>query len=262
MPMTINWILERVEESGSTNEDLLKRWREGQLWEPVARKALKQTAGRGRMGRTWVSQDNQALTFSAAYPFNKSIAQLSGLSLACGLAVIKGISSATNITEHQLETMGLGLKWPNDMLLHQKKLAGLLIEGGQTNADQPTWIVIGIGVNLRSFDAIKNGLDQEIAGLDQLGGSVPIDADVLWLAILKELAEVIQKFERESFNSFKEEWNKWDLFKNQLCSIYQDKKMLHEGIERGVDELGYLLLESNGQIQKIVSGDVSLRKLT
>lgn len=262
MTMTINWILERVEESTSTNEDLLKRWREGELSEPVARKALVQTAGRGRMGRVWVSQANQALTFSAAYPFKKSIAQLSGLSLACGIAVLKGISKATGISEIELKALGLGLKWPNDVLLKQKKLAGLLIEGGQLGPDQPTWMVIGIGINLHPCAVIEHGSSQEIASLDQLNGIGNIDADVLWLAILKELADVIERFQLKTFESFKQEWNDWDIFKNQPCGIYQNQQMIHEGIERGVDESGYLLIESNQQIQKIVSGDVSLRKST
>ena len=257
--MTINWILERVEECSSTNEDLLKRWREGQLWEPVARKALIQTAGRGRMGRVWVSEKDQSLTFSVAYPFKKSIAALSGLSLACGIAVLKGIANATGFSDDQLKKLGLGLKWPNDVLLNHKKLAGLLIEGGQLSPDQPTWMVIGIGINLHSYDVLENGSKQEIASLDQLGKSANIDADVLWLAILKELAEIIQKFEHASFESFKQEWNEWDVFKNQSCCIYQNKQILHEGIEMGVDELGYLLIEANGQIQKVVSGDLSLR---
>ena len=65
--MTINWVLERVEESASTNEDLMTRWRQGLLWEPVARLALKQTAGKGRLGRNWVSTPHETLKIGRAH---------------------------------------------------------------------------------------------------------------------------------------------------------------------------------------------------
>lgn len=257
--MAINWILESVDQSPSTNEDLMVRWRAGELWEPIARKAITQTSGKGRLGRTWVSHANQALTFSVAYPFKKSISELSGLSLACGLAVIKGISQATGISQEDLKKSGLGLKWPNDIFLNDKKLAGMLLEGGQLDASQATWIVIGIGINLTADDGIENSIKRPIASLDQVGQIKSMDADVLWLAILKELAETIEVFEQHSFVKFQGEWNSWDIYKNQNCTIVQNEQIQFEGLERGVDAEGHLLIESEHKIQKIISGDVSLK---
>ena len=257
--MAINWILESVDQSPSTNEDLMVRWRAGELWEPIARKAITQTSGKGRLGRTWVSHANQALTFSVAYPFKKSISELSGLSLACGLAVIKGISQATGISQEDLKKSGLGLKWPNDIFLNDKKLAGMLLEGGQLDASQATWIVIGIGINLTADDGIENSIKRPIASLDQVGQIKSMDADVLWLAILKKLAETIEVFEQHSFVKFQEEWNSWDIYKNQNCTIVQNEQIQFEGLERGVDAEGHLLIESEHKIQKIISGDVSLK---
>ena len=257
--MAINWILESVDQSPSTNEDLMVRWRAGELWEPIARKAITQTSGKGRLGRTWVSHANQALTFSVAYPFKKSISELSGLSLACGLAVIKGISQATGISQEDLKKSGLGLKWPNDIFLNDKKLAGMLLEGGQLDASQATWIVIGIGINLTADDGVENSIKRPIASLDQVGQIKSMDADVLWLAILKELAETIEVFEQHSFVKFQEEWNSWDIYKNQNCTIVQNEQIQFEGLERGVDAEGHLLIESENKIQKIISGDVSLK---
>jgi BirA family biotin operon repressor/biotin-[acetyl-CoA-carboxylase] ligase len=146
--MAINWILESVDQSSSTNDDLMARWRARQLWEPIARKTITQTSGKGRLGRSWISHPHQALTFSVAYPFKKNISELSGLSLVCGLAVIKGISKASEISQEDLKKLGLGLKWPNDIFFNNKKLAGVLLEGGQLDATQSTWMVIGIGINL------------------------------------------------------------------------------------------------------------------
>jgi len=257
--MAINWILESVDQSPSTNEDLMARWRAGQLWEPIARKASTQTAGKGRLGRSWISHPHQALTFSVAHPFKKSISELSGLSLACGLAVIKGISQASGISQEDLKKLGLGLKWPNDIFLNDKKLAGMLLEGGQLDSTKSTWIVIGIGINLTATADLENSIQRPIASLDQISQAKTIDADVLWLATLKELAEIIEIFEQHSFAKLQEEWNSWDSYKNKTCTVIHNDQIQHEGIERGVDDQGHLLIESENKIQKIISGDVSLK---
>ena len=173
--------------------------------------------------------------------------------------MIKGISQASGISQADLRKQGLGLKWPNDIFLNDKKLAGLLLEGGQLDANQSTWIVIGIGINLTIDEALANSIQRPIASLDQISQIESMDADVLWLAILKELAEIIELFEQYSFAKFQEEWNSWDIYKNQSCAIIQNEKIHLEGLERGVDDQGHLLIESENKIQKVISGDVSLK---
>jgi BirA family biotin operon repressor/biotin-[acetyl-CoA-carboxylase] ligase len=257
--MAINWILESVDQSSSTNDDLMARWRARQLWEPIARKTITQTSGKGRLGRSWISHPHQALTFSVAYPFKKKISELSGLSLVCGLAVIKGISKASEISQEDLKKLGLGLKWPNDIFFNNKKLAGVLLEGGQLDATQSTWIVIGIGINLTVTSDLENNIQRPIASLDQISQVKAIDADVLWFAILKELAEIIELFEQHSFAKFQGEWNSWDIYKNKTCTIIHNDEIQHEGFERGVDHQGHLLIQSDNKMQKIIIGDVSLK---
>ena len=112
--MTANCILERVAQTKSTNDDLLARWRAGELIDPVARIARNQTAGKGRAGRTWLAKPEDSICFSLAFPFQRSPAELSGLSLLVGLAVISGIAQACNLDEAALHSLGLRLKWPND----------------------------------------------------------------------------------------------------------------------------------------------------
>jgi BirA family biotin operon repressor/biotin-[acetyl-CoA-carboxylase] ligase len=211
------------------------------------------------MGRSWISNPNQALTFSVAYPFKKPIAELSGLSLACGLGVIKGISQGTGIAEDTLKKSGLGLKWPNDILLGDAKLGGMLIEGGQINATQPTWLVIGIGINLTTDLTIEKDIGRSIAGINQIT-KASIDPEVLWLSIINELGVILETFEKSSFKIFKDKWNEWDIYKNQVCQISQQDKISVEGIEHGVDDTGYLLIETANGIERVISGDVSLRK--
>ena len=91
--MTISWRFETVQTTESTNSDLLNRWHQHALINPTSLRAMTQTAGRGRRGKNWVSHQDQSLTFSLAYPFpaSSTMMQLQGLSLACGLTVLKSI---------------------------------------------------------------------------------------------------------------------------------------------------------------------------
>jgi BirA family biotin operon repressor/biotin-[acetyl-CoA-carboxylase] ligase len=264
--MSTNCILERVEETRSTNDDLLGRWRAGELSCPVARIAYRQTAGKGRAGRSWLANPEDSLCFSLAYPFKKNIAQLSGLSLVAGLAVITGISTALNLDLTTLHRQGLRLKWPNDLLIHQAKLGGILIEGGQTKPAESTWMVIGVGINLGHAMKIQTQLQsvgaQKVAALDELMGSendaLP-EVDFLWLKIIESLEHYLTQFEEGGFSQFRDQWMKWDAYQDQAVSILGGGKQPIEGLAKGVDETGALLLEQAGKIITIHAGDVSLR---
>lgn len=234
----------------------MNRWRQNLLIDPVARMANQQTSGKGRQGRKWVSESGKSLTFSVAYPFNKTIGELSGLSLACGLAVIKGISKALNINLSVLKQQGLALKWPNDIFLNRKKLAGILVEGGQINPQNPTWLVIGIGINLVPITPNTNEIGQPIASLDEIGSC---DSDVLWLAIISELGNTLEEFSESGFSSFMDEWNNWHGFNQLPCNIIENGKIISEGICEGTNSIGQLLLRSSKGLEQVVSGDLSLR---
>ena len=118
--MSSNCILERVASTKSTNDDLLARWRAGELIDPVARIAQVQTAGKGRAGRRWVSKLEDSLCFSLAFPLNRRPSELSGLSLVMGLATISGIAKALDLHEDDLFQQGL-----RQDLLRQEKLKRL-----------------------------------------------------------------------------------------------------------------------------------------
>ena len=194
-----------------------------------------------------------------AYPFKKPINALSGLSLACGLAVIRGISQATNLSLSELHQLGISLKWPNDILLNHHKLAGMLIEGGQLRPEDPTWLIIGIGINISNTQQIDQQIGRSIGTLSHILPNKDLDADLLWLNLIKELGIVIKQFEQGSFADFHDEWNRWDAYKNEICQIHQNDKVQFEGISKGVDSEGCLILETPTGIKKIISGDVSLR---
>jgi len=266
--MSSNCILERVTSTKSTNEDLLLRWRAGELIDPIARIAYEQTAGKGRAGRVWLSTPKDTLCFSLAHPFHQRPNELGGLSLVIGLAVIDGIAAALGISETALHQQGLRLKWPNDLLINNAKLGGILIEGGQTNSSSPTWMVIGLGLNLRHSQTILQALENHTtlgaAALDQLipsQASIP-DTEFIWLKLIESFEKYIASFNHHGFGYFKNSWAQWDAYAGKSVCISDAGKDSIIGIAAGVDDTGALLLQQHDKTIAIHAGDVSLRVQT
>ena len=258
--MTANCILERVHETRSTNDDLLERWRLGELIDPVSRIAQNQTAGKGRAGRAWIANPKDSLCFSLAYPFKRTPSELSGLSLLVGLAVIHGIAQACNLNQTQLQRAGLRLKWPNDILLNGTKLGGILIEGGQAKAGDPTWMIIGIGINLRNEAGIESSLSTGLkaGSLAQLTNAVP-DVECLWLKCIASLENYLAEFDLRGFQPWRDQWMEWDAYQEQSIFISGGGREPIYGIAKGIDETGALLLQQENNTVCIHAGDVSLR---
>jgi BirA family biotin operon repressor/biotin-[acetyl-CoA-carboxylase] ligase len=264
--MTVNCILERVSETRSTNDDLLERWRTGKLEDPIARIAIKQTAGKGRAGRVWHANPEDSLCFSMAFPFNRKPAELAGLSLLVGLAAIEGIAQACQISENNLYQAGLRLKWPNDLLLNNAKLGGILIEGGQAKPGDPSWMIVGVGINVRNADMIEKSLEPNSLGLsistiEKLippKTAVP-ENDQICLAILASFEKHFKNFDQSGFAPYQNKWLEWDAFANQKVCITGAGNSPVEGIAKGVDKNGALLLEQESKTIAIYAGDVSLR---
>ncbi|WP_394205918.1 bifunctional biotin--[acetyl-CoA-carboxylase] ligase/biotin operon repressor BirA [Shewanella waksmanii] len=207
-----------------------------------------QSAGRGRRGRTWVSPYGGHLYFSLFWRFPQGMAQAMGLSLvvACSLAeVLK-----------QFDVENVGVKWPNDIYLDNRKLAGVLVEmSGQ--ADSECNLVIGIGINLAMSAAQAEQIDQpwsDLSGLPNLPNKT-----ALTLALQSQLITDLQEFENEGLSAFMHRWQQADIFVNQQVKLLMGDKVV-EGVCKGIDEQGSLLLESEGKVQAYVGGEISLRK--
>jgi BirA family biotin operon repressor/biotin-[acetyl-CoA-carboxylase] ligase len=259
--MTISWRYETVESTESTNSDLLKRWHDHLLIEPTSLMAFDQTAGRGKRGKQWISGKEQSLTFSMAYPFspNFSMMKLQGLTLVCGLTLLKSLIKFLQIPSSSAKQLGLGLKWPNDILLQHRKLGGILVEGGQKSPDQPFWMVIGVGLNIGLPRQPPDNL--ETANIEEINSAnIPIHFETLWKYLTSEVGNTLDYFAENSFSAFHEEWNTWDSWINQQLTVQQNGKTLYEGKSIGVNSFGYLMLETPMGFQEISSGDVSLVK--
>lgn len=236
--------VEVVEETGSTNADLLAR--AASLDAPLLLVARNQTAGRGRAGRSWLSSSEGSLTFSLAWKFDASLARLTGLPLAVGVALAD-----------TLEGLGVqvGLKWPNDVLRDGDKLAGILIET-QAAPGGGVWAVIGIGLNLVMPDELEARIGRSVASLPWLAR---MDRDALLAALLAGLAGALRQFERAGFAAFAARWNARHAWQGELVTILDGGVVLYEGSAAGVDDAGRLLLDTvDGRIA-VLAGDVSLR---
>ncbi len=237
--------VEWVESTASTNSDLLRQLRDGQeLAQCLV--ARHQSAGRGRRARPWIdeaAQDpGQALLCSLAWPLPRDC-DLSGLSLMVGVCVV-----------HALQTVGLqgaGLKWPNDVLLRQRKLAGVLVE--VCERPQARWIVAGIGLNLRSPAALP-----EAIGLHEAG--VEVDRWQVLSALLPRLCFALREFAATGFATWAQEWNRLHAWGQRPVQVLADAAAVVQGIAQGVDERGYLWLHTAEGSRRVGSGDVSLRE--
>lgn len=257
--MVNNWSFEHIPSSPSTNSELMERWRNHLLTQPISLLADEQTAGRGRRGKNWVSAKEGSLTFSMAYPFDpsKGMAHLSGLSLFCGLTLMKGIAEFLELKIEDLHRQGLGLKWPNDLLIENGKLSGLLVEGGQNNPDSPIWMIIGIGINLRQP---QKDIDSEYptSSLENLMEK-PIDPVALWKSLTHTFGEELAKFDRRGFSPYQASWNQFNIFKNKLVCVSLDQKALLSGFCQGVDASGAIEIMTTKGLETLHTGDISLR---
>lgn len=206
-----------------------------------------QSAGRGRRGRTWVSPYGHHLYFSLFWTFPQGMAQAMGLSLVVACTLVEVLKS--------FGVENIGVKWPNDIYLDNKKLAGILIEmSGQ--ADSQCQLIIGVGVNMAMSEEQGKGIEQPWSDLSELV-DMP-DKTALVIALQKQLKRDIQLFEREGLAAFKTRWQAADLFYGREIRLLMGEKSV-EGICRGVDEQGAVLLETADGVQAFIGGEISLR---
>lgn len=235
-----------VAETGSTNADLLAGI--AHFSGPQLLIAEMQTAGKGRAGRVWHSEPGATLTFSLAWRFNLSTQALLGLPLAVGVVIAEALA------EFGVDAR---LKWPNDVLLGGKKVAGVLIETASAAGaghDQ-AWAVIGIGINMMVPERLAVLIGRPVAAAPIL----QMDRNRVMAALLNGLAQAALLFEAQGFKAFRARWNKLHAYGGQRVVIVDGGQVLHEGQAAGVDDSGRLLLDLSGTRIAVVAGDVSLR---
>lgn len=263
-PATRGWRLEAVPQTGSTNADLMARLR-GALHDtaappaPQVRLAGVQSAGRGRRGRQWAAPVGTGLLFSIGLTLARPPARLGGLSLVVGAALHAALAAILP------DDAGLALKWPNDVLLDRRKLAGILIELAAGDAARST-VVIGIGLNLRAAPAPAEAAHDSAAphalARAHLSERLPDTAalgDTVLERFLPQLAEALRTFESEGFAPFAASWWQAHAFADRDVVLYENGRPTLQGRAAGVDAQGQLLIDDGTALRPILSGDVSLR---
>lgn len=242
--------LERLDafgEIGSTNTWLLEQV------PPAAGRfraatAAHQTAGRGRQGKSWVSPPSAGLSLSVAYTFADASRDLGGLTLATGV----GIAAA-------LRKLGadVAVKWPNDLVLHDRKLGGILTEAKP--ATGATTVVVGVGVNVELPDTVrqeaaewKNGVADLAEGLDRLPSRPELAA-----VVIESLVQTIVRFDRDGFAPFHAAWSEFDWLRSRAV-VTEEPGSEVCGEACGVAEDGALLLKTPDGVRRVVSGSVTL----
>ena len=208
-----------------------------------------QSKGKGRRGRTWVSQLGASLTFSLLWRFQCGAAALSGLSLAVGVALIRALNS--------LGVQQAQLKWPNDVLVNGHKLAGILIEL-QGDLEGPSAAVIGVGVNLHLPKNVLDSIDQPAIDLSNVSVR-PINQSELLGVILKHLADVLSGFETHGFIGLRDEWLRYHAYENKPVRMLLPNGTAINGVVKNVADDGILLVETALGLQRFSAGEISLR---
>ncbi len=243
-PAARRFDIDVLESCDSTNAVLLARAEAGAPSGTVVI-TREQTAGRGRRGRHWIASPGDSLAFSLLWRFAPGTAP-AGLSLAVGLAVARALDKATSCKP--------ALKWPNDMLLNGHKLGGILTE---LIPGAPHAAVIGIGLNLHLPAAMPDELRAVSAALCEPDAAG--DENTLYAVLLGELLTVLEAFATSGFAPMRDEWMARNAYADASVNLLTDFGAPRGGICRGVDVDGALLFEVDGRVERILSGEVSLR---
>ena len=208
-----------------------------------------QSAGRGRRGRNWQGSPYCHLMFSMGWRFQKEAVEMTGLSLSVGVAVADSLRS--------LSGAPVGLKWPNDLWCCDHKLGGILVD--LNTASKPdTQAIVGIGINLHEPGLERFDPGQPVTDLSSnVQGELPSRTSII-AVVMTAVARSLDRFGRHQFGCDRERFNALDVFSGRRVRANSGETSL-EGMGQGVDELGrYRLCFSNGSVETIISGDLSL----
>ena len=243
----------------ATSGELVRSARAG-LAAPTLLVAEEQTAGHGRMGRGWRSSGQASLTFSLGLALNP--ADWQGLSLAAGLAVAESL--------HE----GIALKWPNDLWQQGRKLGGILIEattlpGGADAGGAGRYVVIGIGLNIAPAQQVLQALTHEPDAPDApaVSGVPPawlqsllpgITAPAALERVALPLVRAVQAFAHVGFAPFEARFAARDALAGLAVRLSDGT----QGQAEGVDATGALRVRTAAGVQRITSGEISVRLAT
>jgi BirA family biotin operon repressor/biotin-[acetyl-CoA-carboxylase] ligase len=210
-----------------------------------------QSAGRGRRGRAWLAPPGGAICLSLSWTFREVPPDLGALGLVIGVCALRALQ--------ELGVAGAALKWPNDLLVGDRKLGGVLIELRGESAG-PACVVIGIGVNV----ALGGSLLEKIAALGlaatdlKSAGLEDVSRNTIAAALVSACLRGLVAFEREGLKPFAEEWRLADALRGRSVDVTAGAGIAR-GLARGIDVHGALLVETRQGVERFIAGDVTVR---
>lgn len=210
--------------------------------------AESQSAGKGRLGRKWISPYARNIYLSILWNFKQKPNDLIGLNIAIATAIasaLKAYGIKKNIT----------LKWPNDVLWKKRKLAGVLIElGSKFNQTQA---IIGVGLNVHMPIKLAKQIAQPWCDIAQIIKTKPRRNKLVGL-LLNHLLDTIIAFQTKGLKSFLKKWKKLDIAYGKKVVLTTTQQQKITGIDCGIDERGFLLLKVGGKIQTFAAGEINI----
>ena len=211
--------------------------------------AEHQYTGRGRRGRQWHSVVGGSLTFSVLWRFESGLQSLAGLSLIVGLAIARAVNRHSR---HMAR-----LKWPNDILVDYRKLAGILVEV-QGDMHGAAFAVVGVGLNVRLNETQRDAVDQAVVDLAEM--EVTVGRNQLLADCLLELHAASSVFRQYGFAALREDWQALDAYAGRAVALTLPDSRSVQGVACGVDETGaFLLRDAQSNLSPYSGGEISLR---
>ena len=206
-----------------------------------------QLGGRGRRGRQWFSPFARNLAISMGFATVHDMSELGGLSMVAGLALVDVLQS--------LGIQGVGLKWPNDVLIAEAKVCGILVE--LVTVSGATEVVVGFGVNVALDSRDIAQIDQSVTDLRRHG--VTLDRTQLLILFAKSVRKHIAHFDQHGFSRFKRAFDAVHTLQGQQCRILMGDHEIY-GEVVGVADDGGIQVRSDGQVHVYHGGEISLRR--
>lgn len=213
--------------------------------------AEHQRNGRGRAGRSWQSPLGASIYLSVKYTFKPGVPPSGCLSLGVGQALAA-----------RLRTMGpaAGVKWPNDIFVRQRKLAGILIESRMTNPG--CWaVVVGVGLNYALPEAVRDDPALGATDFRDSGGDPAVDRNTLAAAAIEAIFEACDEFAQFGPTPIVERWPAWDAFPGATVRFNLSGEREDSGEAVGIDGDGRLLVGTAAGTRALAAGDVSYQVL-
>ena len=210
-----------------------------------------QTAGRGRRGRAWLAPPGGSICLSLSWTFRAVPRDLGALGLVIGVCALRAL--------RELGVTHAKLKWPNDLLVDDRKLGGILIELRAESAG-PACVIIGIGLNVALGPPLLQKIAETgVAATDLItAGLVQPSRNAIVAALVSSCVRGLSDFESNGLRLFTEEWREADALRGRPVDVKASDGVAR-GLARGIDVNGALIVETPQGLKRFISGDVTVR---